>query len=262
MAELAATSGYSAAVLMRQIRLRTWIEAKAAELDVDPKAYMDAGFAGLEAVMMIDRHEPGRTRRLLDAVVAGNVTVESLRRDLRSLVGEKRLKDSHDRDALSAARHERRRRVKLAIETGGHGAGRGELLTVRPVWRRTDGSEAEHGPICRFTWWRPTTDGPEGFDLMHLPAGTAGRAVDDRIGRAIATSTSFWIYQIVLMEPTPFLPRIVEAIDWARLRHVGIYMATLGPPGSQTVSIAQERAAEPGSITDRVEDFLRAVARR
>src|ERR1700676_895657 len=112
LADLAAESGYSAAILKRQLRLRTWVEAKAAELGVDPARYFGAGFAGLEAAMLLDRHAPEKTRRLLDSVVDETATVESLRRELRSLVGRKRSKDSSDRDALAAERHERRRRVK------------------------------------------------------------------------------------------------------------------------------------------------------
>lgn len=262
LADLAANSGYSAAMLIRQIRLLAWVERKAAELGVDPAIYLGAGFAGLETAMLLDRHAPELTPRLLGEVVAGNVSVESLRRDLRSRVGAKRLKDSDDRDALASARHERWRRVKREIETGGHGFGRGELVTTRPVWRRADGSAPGHGPVCRFTWFRPTQDGPEGFDLIHVPAGTAARAVDDRIARALATAAYFWTYHLIVLEPTPFLARILDALDWAGLPHVGVYAATIGPPGSQTVTIRRKRAPQPGPITDRVRAFMRAVSER
>jgi len=98
--------------------------------------------------------------------------------------------------------------------------------------------------------------------LMHLPIGTTTRGVDDRIARALASSVYFRTYHLVLMDPTPFLPRILEALDWANARHIGVYTATLGPRGSQSVSIVQKRAPEPGPITDRVQDFLRSVSSR
>lgn len=260
MADIARQSGYSAAMLMRQIRLRTWVETKAAELGVDPKRYLAAGFAGLEAAMALDRHAPDETRELLDRVVEGTVTVESLRDEVRSRVAKKRLKDSGDRDALAAARHDRRRRVKRAIEKGGHGGGRGDLLTPDPAWRWADGKVAEHGPVCRATWWRPTQFGPEGFDLLHVPAGTTARAVEDRIARALVSATFFSTYNLVVMMPTPFLPRIQEALDWARLSNVGILAATLGPPGSDWVDIQSKRSAEPAPMTERVRAFERAVS--
>ncbi|MDA9451284.1 hypothetical protein [Bradyrhizobium sp. CCBAU 21360] len=260
VAAAAAASGYSAASIVSQIRLRNWIETKAREFGVDPATYLGARFAPLEAAMQLDRHEPEKTRRLLDLVVEESVTVEAIKRDLKRLVSQKRLKDSEDRDALAAERHERRRRVKRAIESGCHGMGKGELLTTRPVWQRADGTSSEWGPVCRFTWWLATPEGPEGFDLLHLPAGTTARAIEDRIARALASSAFFRAYHLIVMEPTPFLPRIQGALDWAKLPHIGIYTATMGPPGSQTVELVQKRVAVSGPITENVRDFMRAVA--
>jgi len=260
MADIARQSGYSAAMLMRQIRLKTWLEAKAVELGVDPERYLAAGFAGLEAAMALDRHAPDETRELLDRVAEGAVTVESLRDEVQSRVAKKRLKDSGDRDALAAARYDRRRRVKRAIEKGGHGGGQGDLLTPHPAWRRADGTVAEHGPVCRATWWRPTQFGPEGFDLLHVPAGTTARAIDDRIARALVSATFFSTYRLVVVMPTPFLPRIHEALDWAGLPNLGILTATLGPPGSDWVDIQSERSAEPAPMTERVRRFEHAVS--
>ena len=258
IADLARLSGYSPAMLLRQVRLLEWVEAKSAERRVDPARHLAAKFAGLELVMLIDRHAPDRSDRLMDAVAAGELKNESLRRELKSFVRRKLRKDSDGRDALSFERHERRRRVRQALETGGYGP----LLTARPKWKSADGKVATHGPVCRFTWWRPTANGPEGYDLMHLPAGTTARAVDDRIARSLASAPFFSLYLIVLVQPTPFLELISEALDWARLPHVGILTADMRSDPEGRYHIKGARSAMPGAISDRVVDFLRAVSGR
>src|SRR3954454_22457966 len=91
VAAAAAAAGYSAATIVAQIRLRHWLETKAKEFGTDPAIYLGARFAPLDAAMQLDRHAPEGTRRLLDRVVEGSVTVESMKRELKRLVNQKRL---------------------------------------------------------------------------------------------------------------------------------------------------------------------------
>ena len=255
VAEVAERSGYSAAMLLRQQKLLSFIESQSVIGGVDPERYLQAGFTSLELVSLIHRHDPARTAELMEAVAEGQVTTEFLRGELSRVVSDKRRNDSEDSDVRAMERHDRRRQVMLGLQRDGFS----RLLTRRPAWRgiRSEGP-AEYGPVCRFTWWRYGARGAEGFDLLHLPTGTAASAVEDRIARSVMSAAYFSSFWIVLIEGSPFQLRILEALHWADDTRIGLMNATLTAEG-RPAYIGVVLPAQPAASSKLAELFLRAV---
>lgn len=254
IAELGRITGYSPAILVRQVALLEFLEKHALSKGFDPEPYLRGRFTVMEAAHALCRHDPVQGFELLERAADGYVGAEELRTTLKEALWSTKTKGSPDRNALAEERHDRARRTRAALEANGFPG----LQSRQPDWA-ADLPEGRSGPpVCRFAWWQAEQGRLEGFDLLHLPTGTAERSVDDRIARCLVASAFFHRFWIVLVSGTPFERRVVDALTWHPDARIGIIVvadtATEGP-----LSIRFGKRVEPGPETEATRQLGRAL---
>jgi hypothetical protein len=217
LAELSDWTGYSPAILLRQLRLLDFVEAEAGRRGLPSDAYLHAGFTALELAAKLMQQDPSND--FLEDAAQGRMRVEEMRLRLRDIAAAKA--GSGDRDAIAKQRHDRREAAEEALADWFPG-----LQTRQPDWTAAAAAAGRaHGPVCRFSWWRRDTSDAtlvEGFDLLYLPAASAARAVDDRIARGFASAGYFRKFWFVLADDTSWEQRIRDAMGWEGDGRIGL----------------------------------------